>query len=85
MAGKIVLITGGTGGIGKATAIGLAALGARVAITGRDLGRAEAPRSTSVARRAIPMWTRSAPTSRHRSRCAASRQRCSTRTRASTC
>src|SRR5437764_5289345 len=41
MAGKIVLITGGTGGIGKATAIGLARLGARVGITGRDLSRAE--------------------------------------------
>jgi len=27
MAGKSVLVTGGTGGIGKATAIGLAALG----------------------------------------------------------
>ncbi len=42
MAGKAVLITGGTGGIGKATATGLAALGARVGITGRDRGRAEA-------------------------------------------
>src|SRR5438477_9388161 len=41
MAGKIVLITGGTGGISKATAIGLARLGARVGITGRDLARAE--------------------------------------------
>jgi NAD(P)-dependent dehydrogenase (short-subunit alcohol dehydrogenase family) len=41
MAGKVVLITGGTGGIGKATAIGLAAMGARVGITGRDLARAE--------------------------------------------
>jgi retinol dehydrogenase 14 len=41
MAGKVVLITGGTGGIGKATAIGLAALGARVGITGRDPARAE--------------------------------------------
>src|ERR1700724_3865107 len=41
MAGKVVLITGGTGGIGKATAIGLATMGARVGITGRDLTRAE--------------------------------------------
>jgi retinol dehydrogenase 14 len=42
MAGKSVLVTGGTGGIGKATAIGLAVLGARVGITGRDQARAEA-------------------------------------------
>jgi NAD(P)-dependent dehydrogenase (short-subunit alcohol dehydrogenase family) len=42
MAGKAVLITGGTGGIGRATAVGLSALGARVGITGRDRTRAEA-------------------------------------------
>jgi retinol dehydrogenase-14 len=42
MAGKHVLVTGGTAGIGKATAVGLATLGARVAITGRDRVRAEA-------------------------------------------
>jgi NAD(P)-dependent dehydrogenase (short-subunit alcohol dehydrogenase family) len=41
MAGKVVLITGGTGGIGKATALGLAMIGARIGIMGRDPGRAE--------------------------------------------
>lgn len=41
MAGRTVLVTGGTAGIGKATAMGLARLGAHVAITGRDRGRAE--------------------------------------------
>jgi retinol dehydrogenase-14 len=41
MAGRTVLVTGGTAGIGKATALGLATMGANVAITGRDRGRAE--------------------------------------------
>jgi retinol dehydrogenase 14 len=42
MAGRTVLVTGGTGGIGRATALGLAAMGAHLAITGRDRGRIEA-------------------------------------------
>ena len=42
MSGKMVLVTGGTGGIGRATAVGLAALGARVGITGRDATRTAA-------------------------------------------
>ena len=41
MTDRTVLVTGGTGGIGRATAAGLAAMGARVAITGRDRRRAE--------------------------------------------
>jgi retinol dehydrogenase-14 len=36
MAGKTVLVTGGSGGIGKATALGLARMGAHLAICGRD-------------------------------------------------
>ena len=39
--GKTVLVTGGTGGIGRAAAVALASMGARVGITGRDRARAE--------------------------------------------
>jgi retinol dehydrogenase 14 len=42
MTGRNVLVTGGTAGIGRATAVGLAALGAWVGITGRDRSRAQA-------------------------------------------
>ena len=41
MAGRTVLVTGSTGGIGKATAVGLAAMGAHVLLTGRDRRRTE--------------------------------------------
>ena len=41
MTGRTVLVTGGSGGIGKATALGLATMGAHLAITGRDRGRTE--------------------------------------------
>lgn len=42
MDGKIVLITGASQGIGRATAVGLAKLGATVVIAGRDRARTEA-------------------------------------------
>lgn len=42
MHGKVVLVTGGTNGIGKATATGLACMGATVIITGRDPERGAA-------------------------------------------
>lgn len=41
MAGRTVLVTGGTAGIGSATALGLATMGAHLAITGRDQERTE--------------------------------------------
>jgi len=42
MQGKTVLVTGGTGGIGRETAVGLARMGATVVVTGRDRARGEA-------------------------------------------
>jgi retinol dehydrogenase 14 len=41
MVGRTVLITGATSGIGRATAVGLARMGAHLAITGRDHVRTE--------------------------------------------
>lgn len=46
MTGRVVLVTGGTGGIGRAAAAGLASLGARVGIIGRDRDRAVAAASS---------------------------------------
>ena len=52
MTGRTVLVTGATGGIGTATALGLAALGAHLAITGRDRDRTQAEaRETDRSRR----------------------------------
>jgi retinol dehydrogenase-14 len=42
MSEKVCLITGATSGIGKATAMGLANMGASVVMVGRDRGRGEA-------------------------------------------
>jgi NAD(P)-dependent dehydrogenase (short-subunit alcohol dehydrogenase family) len=42
MRGKVVVITGGTGGLGSAAARALAGLGARVVVVGRDLDKLRA-------------------------------------------
>lgn len=55
MQDKIVLVTGGTGGIGQETALGLAKLGATVIITGRDKNRGEAAVADLKARSGNPL------------------------------
>ncbi len=49
MNGKTCVVTGGTSGIGKATAVALARLGAQVVLVGRDRGRGEAAVAEVVA------------------------------------
>jgi NAD(P)-dependent dehydrogenase (short-subunit alcohol dehydrogenase family) len=57
MEGKIVLITGGTSGIGRAAATALAAMGAEVVLSGRsrERGRLRSRRS------AMPQATTRSP------------------------
>ena len=46
---RTVIVTGGTGGIGYFSALGVARTGARVVITGRDRARGEAARQQIIA------------------------------------
>ena len=78
-----MLVTGGTGGIGLATAAGLAGLGARVGIVGRDRPGPRR-RPSGRARHRRRRSTCSPPTCPPSARCAGSPARCSRRTRAST-
>lgn len=48
MGGKVVVVTGASSGLGRATALRLAALGARLILVGRDLGRLESVRQECV-------------------------------------
>ena len=52
LSGRTALVTGSTGGIGFATAVGLAAAGAAVVLNGRDAGRVDA--SLTRLRTAVP-------------------------------
>ena len=50
MEGKIVLITGANSGIGKATAIGLAKMGARIIMLCRNKARAGKAKSEMISK-----------------------------------
>ena len=68
MAGKTVLVTGATGGIGRAAAVALAAMGARVGIVGRDRTRTEAAAAAIARETGNTRSTSSSATSRRRPR-----------------
>ena len=61
MARKSVLVTGDTDGRGKTTAIGLAALGVRVGITGRDPARASIRAASAVTSLAVTFRSNGPP------------------------
>jgi len=55
MAGKVVLVTGATGGLGRETARALAAMGARLVLACRDTAGAEATRAGIAAEAGSPV------------------------------
>lgn len=73
MSGRTALVTGSSGGIGRATALGLARLGADLPITGRDRRRIEA--AAREIRTEGGKYTLSWPTSTPRMKCDASPRR----------
>ena len=84
MADKTVLVTGGSGGIGLATALGLATMGARL---GSSAETAYAPRLRQArsAQPAAGRSTCSSPTCPHNRSCGVWPMRCWTATAGSMC
>jgi NAD(P)-dependent dehydrogenase (short-subunit alcohol dehydrogenase family) len=73
LAGKVAVVTGGSGGIGAATCRLLAANGAKVAVNGRDEAKIGAVVDTIRAARRSG-WPQTAPTSSRSSGCASKRR-----------
>ncbi len=55
LSGRVAVVTGGGGGIGRATAVGFARAGAKVAVIDRDEKGLEATRSELLALGAEPV------------------------------